>query len=253
MIASVKRACSLAAGFLMFAAAACGQQSAAPATPAGAQSSPCPGPGPVATVQVTAMINPLPTSDPLAPADSIYALQVPGVTELLVVVADSNASSKDALVPTFEGPDGQIVTRGQLVRDEITGGNPGDLGVSELMQVQAPKSGAWVLRLHNTSGRQIVAHVNATAIFHLHRPPLATIDARPSSGPAPLTVTFDAGGTQLDGGSATYCWDFMDGVTERSVKVSHTFRKAGTYGVALTVTDDQGRQGYAGAQVTVTG
>lgn len=199
------------------------------------------------------MINPVPTSDPLKPADSSYALQVPRATELLVIVVDSTAKSKQALVPSLAGPDGQIVTRDQLVRDDITGGNPGDLGVSELMHIQSPKTGVWILQLHNATASEIAANVKATAIFHLHQPPLTTIDAQPPSGPAPLTVTFDAAATRLDGGTATYCWHFIDGVTEWGVKASHTFRKPGVYSIELTVTDDQGRQGFAGARVTVRG
>jgi hypothetical protein len=186
MIPSVRRTCTLVIGILM-SAAACGQ-SAAPANPAAALSPHCPGPGPVASVQVTAMINPVPTGDPLTPADSSYALQVPRATELLVIVVDSTANSKQVLVPSFAGPDGQIVTRDQLVRDDITGGNPGDLGVSELMHIQSPKTGVWILRLHNATGSKIAAKVKATANFHLHQPPLATIDVQPPSEPPRLQL-----------------------------------------------------------------
>jgi len=236
----------LAAGVLVAAAAACGQQ------PGGtAQSSPCPGMAALTTAPVTAMINPVPTSVPGEGTSTSFALQVPQATELLVVVVEAYPTSKNSLVPSFVGPDGQTVTRGQLARDDITGGNPGDFGFSELMHIQSPKAGVWTLRLNNTTGRQLTVTVKATALFHLHQPPLVTIDAQPAFGPAPLTVAFDASSTKLDGGTATYCWDFSDG-TEWGAKITHTFRTPGVYHVALTVTDVQGRQGYAGAQVTVT-
>jgi PKD repeat protein len=251
----LRRTYALVVAILMPAAMACGQPSATPATATASQtatlSSPCPGPKPLPTVQVTAVISPLPTN-PITTTDSSYTLDVPRATELLVVIVDSNASSKDGLVPSFAGPDGQVITRAGLVRDDITGGNPGDLGVSELMQIATPKTGVWILRLRNTGGGQITAKIRATAIFHLHRPPRAAVNAQPASGPAPLTVTFDAAATALDGSTATYCWNFTDGVTALGVKASHTFAKPGIYAVELTVTDDQGRQGYAAAQVTVT-
>jgi hypothetical protein len=234
---------------LVAAAAACGQP-AATASPA-ALSSPCPGPAALSTPQVTAMINPVPTSDPLGPSYISFALQVPQAAELLVVVVEAYPTSKTSLVPTFVGPNGQTLTRDQLARDDITGGNPGDLGFSELMHIPSPMTGIWTMRLHNMTGTQITVNVRATALFHLHLTPLVTIDAQPVSGHAPLTVTFDASSTKLDGGTATYCWNFTDGVTAWGAKTSHTFRKPGDYFVELTVTDNQGRQGYAGAKVTV--
>jgi hypothetical protein len=253
MISSVRRTCALLIGiFLLCAAIACGDEHATPAHSAVTPTAPCPGPLPLSTPQVLAEISPNPMVDPATPTEASYALQVPPATELLVVVVEARTSSKNDLVPSFKGPDGQIVTRTQLLRDDITGGNPGDLGFTELMHIPSPKTGAWILRLHNSTGGSIATTVKATALFHLHRPPLGSVIAQPASGSAPLTVTFDATATKLDGGTATYCWDFDDGATAWGVKASHTFSKPGVYFVGLTVTDDQGRQGFAGAQVTVT-
>jgi hypothetical protein len=239
----------MAAVSLFATVAACGQPQAATAA-----SSPCPGPASEspATPTVTATISPIPTNIPGEGTYTSYALHVPEATELLVVVVEAYPTSKDSLVPSFVGPDGQVLTRAQLARDDITGGNPGDFGFSELMHIQSPKPGTWTLRLNNTTGKQLTVTIKATAIFHLHQSPIVAIDAQPTSGQAPLTVRFDASSTKLDGGAATFCWNFTDGVTALGAKTSHTFSKPGDYLVELTVKDSQGRQGYAGAQVTVT-
>lgn len=239
----------MAAVAIFATAAACGQPHGATAA-----SSPCPGPAneSLATPSVTATISPVPTHIPGEGTNTSYALHVPAATELLVVVVEAYPTSKDSLVPSFVGPDGKVLTRAQLARDDITGGNPGDFGFSELMHIQFPKPGTWTLRLSNTTGQQLTVTIKATALFHLHQSPIATIDAQPTSGQAPLTVRFDASSTKLDGGTATYCWNFTDGVTALGAKTSHTFSKPGDYLVELTAKDSQGRQGYAGAQVTVT-
>ncbi|OLF17537.1 ThuA domain-containing protein [Actinophytocola xanthii] len=86
------------------------------------------------------------------------------------------------------------------------------------------------------------------------RAPLAEASATPSSGQAPLTVRFDAGGSaDPDQGQAlTYGWDFDGDGTVDSTEASpsHTFTENGTYTARLTVTDPTRRS--ASAQVTVT-
>ncbi|WDG32534.1 S8 family serine peptidase [Streptomyces sp. CA-278952] len=62
---------------------------------------------------------------------------------------------------------------------------------------------------------------------------------------------FDASGsTDPDGGIASYAWDFGDGTEGEGAKPSHTYTKAGTYAVKLTVTDDSGESGTLTKQVT---
>ncbi|MFI1226331.1 MULTISPECIES: S8 family serine peptidase [unclassified Streptomyces] len=63
--------------------------------------------------------------------------------------------------------------------------------------------------------------------------------------------TFDASGsTDPDGDIASYAWDFGDGAKGEGAKPSHTYTKAGTYAVKLTVTDDSGESGTLTKQVT---
>jgi PKD repeat protein len=68
-----------------------------------------------------------------------------------------------------------------------------------------------------------------------------------------LAVSVDASGsTDSDGKVASYAWTFGDGSTGTGVTASHTFAKAGTYTVGLTVTDDRGGKSTVSKSVTVS-
>ncbi|RIJ60147.1 PKD domain-containing protein [Clavibacter phaseoli] len=67
---------------------------------------------------------------------------------------------------------------------------------------------------------------------------VANLDGRASSDP--------------DGAIASWAWEFGDGTTGTGASIAHPYAKAGTYTVALTVTDDKGATGRTTASVTVT-
>ena len=82
--------------------------------------------------------------------------------------------------------------------------------------------------------------------------PTAAFTFSPASGPAPLTVAFDASGSSSPGATVTsYVWSF--GASEPDPFTSHTFTTAGTYSVVLTVTDSRGQTATSSATITVTG
>jgi hypothetical protein len=82
-------------------------------------------------------------------------------------------------------------------------------------------------------------------------PPIAAIDAVPTSGPVSLTVDFDGGASSdPDGSIVGYAWDFGDGTTGDGVTVSHVYLLSGSYVARLTVTDNVGDSDIA--EVTVT-
>ncbi len=71
--------------------------------------------------------------------------------------------------------------------------------------------------------------------------PVADASATPTSGTAPLVVTFDgSGSTDADGTIRSYSWDFGDGASGSGSTASHTYTEAGTWTATLTVTDDRG-------------
>ncbi len=70
-------------------------------------------------------------------------------------------------------------------------------------------------------------------------PPLgASISALPTSGEAPLSVSFDASAS--GGEIASYSWAFGDGGTGAGVSASHTYQEAGSYTATLTIADASG-------------
>ena len=85
--------------------------------------------------------------------------------------------------------------------------------------------------------------------------PVALFTAAPESGPAPLTVNFDASGSHdPDGTIASYQWDFDgDGTFDGQGKnTDYTYTVANTYTVKLRVTDNKGAFNEAFGQIAVT-
>ncbi len=82
--------------------------------------------------------------------------------------------------------------------------------------------------------------------------PVATASATPTSGTAPLTVSFTGLGTDSDGTIASYYWKYGDGAATTTQNPSHTYDAIGTYIATLTVTDNDGATGTDSVTITVT-
>ena len=72
-----------------------------------------------------------------------------------------------------------------------------------------------------------------------NQPPVASIDASPVSGKAPLVVSFDGSGSSDDTGISNWLWDFGDGASGSGETTSHTYTTAGEYTATLTVSDGE--------------
>jgi len=86
-------------------------------------------------------------------------------------------------------------------------------------------------------------------------PPTASLAASPVSGPARLTVTFDASGSHdPDGGIATYLFEFGDGSSQGPLTTPHTSHTyaGGSFTARLTVTDTDGATSSQSVGVFVT-
>ncbi|PLX24430.1 MAG: hypothetical protein C0600_13060, partial [Ignavibacteria bacterium] len=85
-------------------------------------------------------------------------------------------------------------------------------------------------------------------------PPIASANAAPTSGTAPLLVSFDGSGSSDPDGTITgYVWDFGDGIgSSTQMSPSYTYTNAGTYTAQLTVTDDTYATGVDDVTITVT-
>ncbi|MET7422551.1 ThuA domain-containing protein [Dactylosporangium sp. NPDC005555] len=87
------------------------------------------------------------------------------------------------------------------------------------------------------------------------RSPIASLTATPTSGPAPLTVQFDAGGSRDPdpGESISFAWDFTsDGTVDSADPApSYTYTTNGVYTAKLTVTDSSGKTAVLTRTITV--
>lgn len=108
--------------------------------------------------------------------------------------------------------------------------------------------GSWTAVLTVTDARGAVA--TATAIVNAsNAAPTVSLAGTPSSGYAPLAVTFLATGADGDGDALVYAWTFGDGSTGTGANPGHTYSAAGTY--LVTVRVDDGFGGIASAQMTI--
>jgi PKD repeat protein len=83
--------------------------------------------------------------------------------------------------------------------------------------------------------------------------PEANISVSPTTGPAPLAVTFNANGsTDADGTITAYSWDFGDGNSGAGATAMHTYTAPGVFAVVLTVTDNEGAADDDTVIITVT-
>ncbi len=92
-----------------------------------------------------------------------------------------------------------------------------------------------------------IAYTGAT-----NRAPTASISATPTSGSAPLSVSFDASSSRdPEGGALSYAWAFGDGSTGSGSRVTHSYTDRGDYTATLAVRDPEGAEGVATVRISV--
>ena len=113
----------------------------------------------------------------------------------------------------------------------------------------------------NDDGSLIAYHSDEDGMGHIdiwtldyrpspNEPPSATVSVNPTSGSAPLEVSFTGSGSDSDGSIASYSWDFGDGTSSTQQNPSHTYQNAGSFTATLTVTDDEGATDTTTIQIT---
>ena len=99
----------------------------------------------------------------------------------------------------------------------------------------SPGSYSVTLTVTNAAGSSSSSWPDLVSV--LTPPPIAALAADPTSGRAPLSVTF----ADLSSGSPTsWSWDFGDGASSTEQHPVHAYTSPGTYSVALTATNAGG-------------
>ncbi|TFV53000.1 PKD domain-containing protein [Blastococcus sp. TF02A_35] len=141
-----------------------------------------------------------------------------------LTVAFDGATSRDA--------DGTVRTYAWNFGDGSTG-----TGVKASRTYAAP--GTYPVTLTVTDDRGATAQTTASVTVSA-TPNVAPTAAFGSSGTG-LAVDFDGStSSDSDGSVVSWAWEFGDGRTGTGRTASHTYAKAGSYAVTLTVTDDDG-------------
>jgi len=92
-----------------------------------------------------------------------------------------------------------------------------------------------------------------TGCMTQNQAPTASFTADPTSGQAPLAVSFDASASSdPDGTISSYTWNFGDGQNGSGLSGSHIYADGGEYTVILTVIDSGGLMSTASKTITVT-
>lgn len=85
-----------------------------------------------------------------------------------------------------------------------------------------------------------------------NKPPVASVTAAPTAAYVSESFNFDGtASADPDGKIVKYTWNFGDDQMAEGVKIAHSYSKAATYKVTLTVTDDKGLIGTQSTDITV--
>lgn len=128
----------------------------------------------------------------------------------------------------------------------------GDGETSDIKSPTHTYTGAGVFSAVFTATDEDGDHAAATVVITVGNAsiPVVSIVANPPNGPAPLNVSFTA---NVSGGGAPYqfAWAFGDGTNASSGSPSHSFTQAGSYLTRVTVTDAGGSEAEATVTIVV--
>ncbi|MCP4696892.1 MAG: DUF1566 domain-containing protein [Gammaproteobacteria bacterium] len=117
----------------------------------------------------------------------------------------------------------------------------------------APGTYTATVTVTDSAGWSAAQSQTVTVTAPVNLPPTVSVTPSASKGNAPLTVNFNAQGTDPEGGILTFSWDFGDGTAVGAgIAVSHTFQQPGTYTVQVTAADTGGLSASQSQTITVT-
>ena len=175
-----------------------------------------------------------------SPTASFTATPTSGTAPLEVSFNGSNSSDSD----------GTIISYAWDFKD-------GNTGTGQTISHTFSSAGSYNVELTVTDDEgatdSATKSITVTDPITTNQSPTASFTANPTSGTAPLAVSFNASNSSdSDGTIMSYVWDFKDGSTGSGQTINHTFSSTGSYSVKLTVTDDKGATGSTTKTITVT-
>ena len=165
----------------------------------------------------------------LSPVASFTYSPSSGQSPLRVSVDASASHDSDGTIVTYQWDFGD-------------GGNGTSVTASHTYTTTSNHTYSITLTVTDDSGAQATdTHAVSVTPPPPNSPPVASFTRTPSSGEAPLGVSFNASGSyDSDGSITSYVWSFGDGGSSLGVTAAHTYNSAGTYIARLTVSDNHG-------------
>ncbi|WP_310600900.1 PKD domain-containing protein [Desulfobulbus sp.] len=168
------------------------------------------------------------------------------------VVSTSIATGPAPLTVSFDGS-GSTATNTSIASYSWSfGDGASSIGASAAHTYTSAGTYTATLTVTDSKGQsgRIDTPVIVSAPVAVNKAPQAVISATPTNGLAPLTVTFDGGGSSdSDGTISTYIWNFGDGSTASGKSVSHTYTLKASFAATLQVTDDKGATGISSVAI----
>jgi len=153
-------------------------------------------------------------------------------------VIDTQSSNPAAWLVT---PSGDVLGAGskRLIHSSVEG--------EQVFWVRHPEVGRWSVVLRSSAGPEAVT-VSVQPI-DIPVDPIAVLHLR-NQGGGTFSLTSE-GSHDPDGVVTRYEWSFGDNQYGAGSTASHTYPAPGSYAVALIVTDDTGRKGFAFSNASV--
>jgi PKD repeat protein len=143
-----------------------------------------------------------------------------------------------------QDPDSQAVTYAWTFSDGTTATGASVTKTSATVRVLSG-----TVTITDADGNTASASTEASFVANL--PPSVVASVSPTSAAVPATIAFAGSGVDPEGSALTYRWEFSDGTTASTARVSKVISQAGAYTGTLTVSDREGIS--ASKTVTFTG
>ena len=172
------------------------------------------------------------------------------------IISSSTAAGAAPLTVNFNGS-GSTAAKGASIASYAWSFGDGSSATGASTTHTFTTAGTYGTILTVTDSNGLTSSANTPVVITapvviINKPPTAVASATPTSGTAPLAVSFDgSASTDTDGTIASYVWNFGDGSTATGKTATHTYTTAATFSATLQVTDNQGANNTRTIPITV--